>query len=138
MADAKLADLPLTDSQASIERVNEAIAPMMATLDAVIEQGDAYAQLVAAYTKGDLLFGLQQRLRDAVPSMNEQMSLAAIQDIEQRHRALEPKLSPWRREGNTAFLRVIAMGQANPRLTKDNPVVQYMIRDAERRLPRLP
>ncbi len=138
MADAKLAGLPLTDSPASIERVNEAIAPMIASFDVVIEQGDPYAQLVAAYAKGDLLFGLQQRLRDAIPSMTEEMSLADVQDIEQRHRALEPKLSPWRRDGNTAFLRVIATSQANPRLVKDNPVVQYMVRDAERRLPRLP
>lgn len=134
MAEAKLDRLPLTDSAASIERANEAIAPMIATLDEVIERGDPAAQLAAAYTKGDLLFGLQQRLRDAIPAMTEGMSLVEAKDIEQRHAALEPKLSPWRREGTTSFLRVLAIARENPRATKDNPVMQYMIRDAERRI----
>jgi hypothetical protein len=134
MAEQMLAGLPLTDDDASIQRANEATAPIIATLDEVIAEGDPSAQLVAAYTKGDLLFGLQQRMREAVPPMTSRMTLASVKDIEQRHRALEPKLSPWRRAGTVAFLRVLATARDNPKLSNGNPVVQYMIRDAERRI----
>jgi hypothetical protein len=134
MASAKLASLPLTDSDASIERANQAVAPIIANLDEVIAEGDPNAQLVAAYAKGDLLFGLRSRMRDAIPSMTSQMSLQSVRDIEQRRRALEPKLSPWSKEATTAFLRVMATARENPKLSRDNPVVQYMIRDAEQRV----
>lgn len=132
-AEQKLAGLPLTDSEASMQRVNDAVAPVIAALDEVIAQGDPYAQLVAAYTKGDLLLGLQERMRASIPPMTSQMSLQTVKDIEQRHRALEPRLSRWGKEGRTALLRVLATARDNPKLSRDNPVVQYMIRDAERR-----
>jgi len=132
-AGEKLSGLPLTDDDASIERVDEAVAPMIAALDEIIAQGDPYAQLAAAYTKGDLLLGLQQRMRASIPPMTSRMSLDAVKDIEQRHRALEPKLLRWHKEGTTAFRRVMETARENPKLSRDNPVVEYMIHDAERR-----
>ena len=72
-------------------------------------------------------------MRASIPPMSSQMSLRTVKDIEQRHRALEPRLSRWAKEGRTALLRVLATARDNPKLARDNPVVQYMIHDAERR-----
>jgi hypothetical protein len=133
MAEKTLAGLALADDDASIERANVATAPIIATLDEVIAEGDPSAQLVAAYTKGDLLFGLQQRLREAVPAITSRTSIQAAKAIERRHEALEPKLARWGSEGAVAFRRVTETARANPKLASDNPVVQYMVRDAKRR-----
>ncbi|HVW28172.1 MAG TPA: hypothetical protein VHC69_22570 [Polyangiaceae bacterium] len=133
MAEGLISGLALTDDEASIERVDDATAPILATLDEVIAQGDPSEQIVAAYTKGDLLFGLQERLREAVPPITARTSLRTAKAIEQRHRALEPKLARWGRDGTAAFLRVKETARANPKLASGNPVIQYMIRDAERR-----
>ena len=125
--------LALTDDDASIKRVDDATAPILATLDEVIAKGDSSEQLVAAYTKGDLLLGLQERLREAIPPMTSRTSLQAAKDLERRHQVLEPKLQRWGKEGTAAFLRVMEAARANPELTSKNPVIQYMVRDAERR-----
>ena len=71
-------------------------------------------QLIAAYTKGDLLFGLQERMRDAIPPMTSRMSIQAAKGIQRRHEALEPKLSRWGGEGTAAFHRVTEIARANP------------------------
>jgi hypothetical protein len=133
MAENLMSGLEVTDDEESIQRVNEATAPIIATLDEVIAQGDPSEQLIAAYTKGDLFFGLQQRLREAIPPITARTSLQAAKDLERRHRALEPKVAPWGKEGTNAFLRVMETARTNPKLANGNPVVQYMIRDAERR-----
>lgn len=133
MAEGLISGLALTDDEASIQRVDDATAPIMATLDEVIAEGDPSEQISAAYTKGDLLFGLQERLREAVPPITSRTSLRTAKAIERRHEALEPKLARWGKDGTAAFLRVKETARANPKLVSGNRVIQYMIRDAELR-----
>jgi hypothetical protein len=132
MAEALLADPTLTDDEASIKRLDAASAPLMATLDEIAARGDATEQLVAEYAKGDLLFGLQARLRDSIPAITPHLSLEATQAIERRHRLLEPRLAHWGKEATDAFRRVTQIARANPKLISENPVVRYMAREAAR------
>jgi len=132
MADGVLADRTLVDDEASIARADAAAAPLMATLDDVVAHGDAREQLVAEYTRGNLLFGLQSRLRASIPPINDQTSLKAAQAIEQRHAMLEPKLARWNSRAIDAFRRVVAIAQANPNVLTRDPVAQYMAQEAAR------
>jgi len=132
MAEAALADRTLKDDDASIRRADTVTAPLIATLDDVASHGDPSTQVIAEYTKGDLLFGLEARLRETIPPITQQTSTGAAQTIEQRHRALEPKLVRWDREAIEAFRRIERIAQANPKVTDGNPVAQYMVREAAR------
>jgi hypothetical protein len=132
MGEALLADTALTDDAASIERADAATAGIIATLDEVIANGDPRSQLIAEYTKGDLLFGLETRLRESIPSITLHMTLDQTKAVEQRHRMLEPRLARWDREAMEAMRRVAGIARANPQIADGNPVVQYMTRRAER------
>lgn len=127
-----LADVPLSDDDASIQRAEAVVAPAIATLDEVIAKGDPSTQVIAEYTKGDLLSGLEVRLRRSIPEITPGMSVEAAQVIEQRHRALEPKPEPWAKRASAAFRQVTTIAQANPAIMNDNPVVQYMVHEGER------
>src|ERR1041385_4315055 len=132
ISEVVLADGPLTDDDASIQRADAVMAPAIATLDEVIAKGDPTTQIIAEYTKGDLLSGLEVRLRRSIPEMTARTSVDAAQALEQRHRALEPKLEPWAERANAAFRHARAIAQANPAILDHNPVVQYMVRAGER------
>jgi hypothetical protein len=134
MAQIALDDRELTDDAVSIERANAVTAPLIATLDEVIAHGDAATQIVAEYTKGDLLFGLQTRLRESIPQITSHTSLEAAQALERRHRSLDPKLVPWDRQATDAFRRVEEIARANPEIADSNRVLQYMTREAHRLL----
>jgi hypothetical protein len=131
LAGVTLPGVPASDDDASIQSLNTAAAPLIALLDDVITHGKPEMQMVAEYNKGDLLLGLGTRLRASVPPITPATSIESATDIERRHQKLEPKLARWNAEAKDAFHRVTALAQQNPKLVNDNPVLQYMVREAE-------
>jgi hypothetical protein len=129
VADVALGDVLVIDSAASIQALDAAIAPVMATLDEVVAHGTPNWQIVAHYWKGNLLLGLQVRVRSSIPPIAH-MPLEGIADIERRHRALEPKLERWGKDASAEFRRVAELAQANPQVAQANPAIQYMVREA--------
>jgi len=125
--DIALAGLRLSDDDASIAATNVASGPIIATLDEVIARGQAHWQMLALYVKGDLLFGLEARLRSTIPAITQATPLAAAQAIEHRHDVLEPKLARWDAGANAAFRQFTELAQANPQLVASNPVLGHML-----------
>jgi hypothetical protein len=131
MVDVALGGIPLRDDDDSIRAVDAATAPVLATLDDVIAKGSAEWKVVALYMKSDLLFGFEARLRDSIPAITAQTSLAAAQAIERRHTELEPKLAPWDARARSAIERVVGLARENPRLARENPALATMLGRAE-------
>src|SRR5258706_15501054 len=119
------------DNDASIKAVDAAARPIIATLDEVIAHGDANWQMIALYMKGDLLFGLQARLRSTIPPVTPQTPLEAAQAIERRHDALEPKLEHWGAEATATLRQFSALARANPQVVGASPVLQSMAQRTE-------
>jgi len=130
VVDPAVAGVPLTDSDASIQALNSVTAPIIATLDEVAARGSLEWKIVALYTKADILFGLQTRLRASLPSVSQDTSLEAAAEIERRQQALDRKLEPWQNQAAAAFLQVAELAQANPRVANTDPVLQYMVRES--------
>ena len=131
LADDTLPKVPAIDGDASIPSLDEAAAPIVALLDDVIAHGQPETQMVAEYTKGDLLLGLETRLRQAIPPIPPATPVASATEIERRHQRLEPKLARWNTEATTSFHRVTELARQNPKLANDNPVIRYIVREAE-------
>ncbi len=130
VVDPAVAGVPLTDSDTSVQALNAVTAPILATLDEVAVRGGLEWKIIALYTKADILFGLQTRLRASIPSVAQDTSLEAAAEIERRQQALDRKLEPWQTQAGAALLQVAELAQANPRVANADPVVQYMVREA--------
>jgi hypothetical protein len=122
----------VSDSEASVHALDAASAPLFAALDDVVAHGSPKWKIQALYAKGDLLFGLQTRLRNSIPAMTADTSMDAARAIEQRHRALEALLEPWQTRARAAFAQLADIARANPPLASANPVLQYMVQEAVR------
>ena len=128
LIDVALADIHVSDNDASIKAVNAATGPIIATLDEVISHGQLNWHLIALYVKSDLLFGLEARLRSSIPPITQATPLDAARDLERRHDALEPKLALWDAGARAAARQFASLVQTNPRVISDNPVLQNMAR----------
>jgi hypothetical protein len=122
--------VPVTDGEASVHALDAASTPLFAALDDVVAHGSPPWKIQALYAKGDLLFGLQTRLRNSIPAITADTSLDAARAIEQRHRALDPLLAPWQARALAAFAQVADIARENPPLASANPVLQYMVQRA--------
>jgi len=131
LAEVTLPRVPATEKEASIQSLDAAAAPIIALLDEVIAHGNPETQVVAEYTKGDLLLGLETRLRESIPPITPATSVASATEIERRHRRLEPKLARWNTDATNAFQRITELARENPKLANENPVLGYMVHEAE-------
>jgi hypothetical protein len=130
VVDRAVAGMPLTDGDASVQALDAATAPIIATLDEVAAHGGPEWQIVALYMKADILFGLATRLRSSIPLIDQNTSLEAAADIQHRHEALEVKLVPWVTRATAAFGQVAELARANPRVANADPVMKYMVGEA--------
>jgi hypothetical protein len=96
----------------------------------VAAHGSPKWKIQALYAKGDLLFGLQTRLRNSIPALTADTSLDAARAIERRHQALERLLEPWQARGLAAFAQVADIARTDLPLASANPVLQYMVQRA--------
>jgi hypothetical protein len=131
LAGVILPKVPANDEDASIRALDAAAAPLIALLDDVIAHGNPETQMAAEYTKGDLLLGLGTRARESIPPITPATTITSATEIERRHQRLEPKLTRWNAEATTAFRRVTELARENPKLANDNPVLRYMVREAQ-------
>lgn len=111
MAEAAMNDLKLTIDDASIARLDAAVAPAVALLDRVIQVGDPYWKLVAEDAKRDLYLGMIVRER-SIPGLD----LVA-------HEALEAKLAPWQAQEEHAIVAMAKLGREHPGLAERDAVI---------------
>lgn len=104
-------DLKLTIDDASIARLDAAVAPAVALLDRVIQVGDPYWKLVAEDAKRDLYLGMIVRER-SIPGLD----LVA-------HEALEAKLAPWQAQEEHAIVAMAKLGREHPGLAERDAVI---------------
>jgi hypothetical protein len=101
---------------ASIARLNVAVAPSMAVLDSVIGTGDPYWMIVAQDAKRGLYVGMLVRER------------ASLRDADFHARdALEIKLASWLTEASRATVAITELGRSDPELAKRDPLVAGIV-----------
>ncbi len=94
-AQARFAQLKLTPDDAGVKALTDAVAPSFALLDDVIKANDAALSPIAAKAKSDLYVSMAVRLRNSIPPITMQTVGTALQEHDQAHAALEPKIKPW-------------------------------------------
>jgi hypothetical protein len=121
MATARLRELSVSPTQASVDAMNAAIATSIALYDAVIQNGDVKDQLFAEYAKADLYSGVNTRLLASVSapdnpaSVNQAMALGEA----------------WRVNARDGYHAVAQLGVGTGLATTD-PMVAYEVRDSQR------
>ena len=112
MAMVAMGEIVAAPDDASIARLNAAVAPSIVLLDSVIGAGDSYWVMVAQDAKRGLYIGMIVRVR------------ASLVDADSRaHDALEVKLAPWQTEVSRATRAIIELDRSDPELAKRDPVV---------------
>jgi len=102
---------------ASVERLDAAIAPSISILDQVIRLGDPYFVLLAQNAEQDLYSGLVVRMRGA-----DRGATAADP-------TLETRLLPWESKAHVAAEAVVDLSREHPELAKADAVMANIIRD---------
>jgi hypothetical protein len=116
MAVVAMNELVPAPDDASIARLNAAVAPSMALLDSVIGAGDPYWIIVAQDAKRGLYVGMLVRER------------ASLRDADFHARdALEVKLAPWLTEASRATVAITQLGRSDPELAKRDPLVAGIV-----------
>lgn len=108
--------LSLAPDDASIDRLNTAVAPSIAMLDEVISAGSPYWKMVAEDAKRDIYVGMVVRMRSSIPDAD----LA-------KHDALEPKLARWIDEGEKSRSAVTALAGQHPEVSGRDVVVAGIV-----------
>ncbi|HEU4733463.1 MAG TPA: hypothetical protein VFT22_36470 [Kofleriaceae bacterium] len=127
MAEEAMNALALSPDAGSIHKLDAAVAPSLALLEAVIARGDPYWSVIAEDAMRDLYVGMVVRERRSIPGGN----VAALA-------AFEPLLAPWRDAAAHASGRITELAEANPSLAKQDRVIGAVIAhaDEERRITR--
>ncbi len=94
-AEVRFGQLKLTPDDAGVKALTDAVAPSFALLDDVIKANDAALSPIAAKAKSDLYVSMAVRLRNSIPPITMQTVGTALQEHDQAHAALEPKIKPW-------------------------------------------
>ncbi len=94
-AEVRFGQLKLTPDDAGIKAISDAAKPSFDLLDEVIKTGDAQATPIATKAKADLYASMAVRLRNSIPPITMQTVGAPLQEHDQAHAALEPKIKPW-------------------------------------------
>ncbi len=101
---------------ASIAKLDQAVAPSIDILDSVIRAGDPYWKVVAENAKLDTYESMIVRERVSIPGSD----VAA-------HAALEPKLAPWQEDAKETLAAIAEIAHANPSLAQRDPVISGVI-----------
>jgi hypothetical protein len=94
-ANVRFATLKLTPDDAGIKAISDAAKPSFDMLDEVIKANDPAMTAIATKARADLMVSMVVRMRNSVPPITMQTVGAALQDHDQAHAALEPKIKPW-------------------------------------------
>ncbi len=94
-ANARFSALKLTPDDAGIKALSDAAKPSFDLLDEVIKANDATLSPIAQKAKADLLVSMAVRMRNSIPPITMQTVGAPLQEHDQAHQALEPKIKPW-------------------------------------------
>lgn len=94
-AQARFATLKLTPDDAGVKALSDAAKPSVDLLDAVIAANDSTLSPIAQKAKADLFVSMAVRLRNSIPPVTMQTVGPQLQEHDQAHAALEPKIKPW-------------------------------------------
>ncbi len=105
MAEVAMNATAVTADDASIAKLDAAVAPAVDVLDSVIRVGDAHWKVVAENAKRDIYGSMIVRERVTVPGTD----VAA-------HAALEPKLVRWQEDENEAAAAIARITHQTPQM----------------------
>jgi hypothetical protein len=94
-ATARFSALKLTPDDAGMKALSDAAKPSFDLLDEVMKSGDPTWTAMAQKAKADLNVGMAVRMRNSIPAITMQTVGAPLQEHDQAHAALEPKIKPW-------------------------------------------
>jgi hypothetical protein len=127
IADIAMSEIVPTPDDASIARLNAALAPAIALLDNVIRIGDPHWKVIAQDAKRSLYLGAIYRERASLTNADH-----PARD------ALEAKLAPWQAEVSRATVAIVELGRSDPELAKRNAVLAgIMARTNDERSPQV-
>ena len=127
MAMIRLRALQLGPTGASVDAINQAIAPSIELLDAVIQNGDTQSQIDAQFAMADLYSGAGVALLASVPEPRTLTRPAfAIRDA-MLGDALA-LIQPWRDRARASFREVVRLGTMDPQLAAKDPVIAFEVR----------
>lgn len=112
LAESAMNELALASDDASIAKLDQAVAPSLAILDNVIRVGDPYWKLIAEDAKRDIYAGMIVRERGTVPGT----------DVVARNE-LEPKLARWQSGAEDAIAAILELGHEHPALAQRDPMI---------------
>ena len=116
LAEAAMNALVLTNDDASISKLDKAVAPSIEMLDNVIRVGDPYWKVVAEDAKRDIYVGMILRERVTIPG-SDFVS----------HNELEPKLAPWQADAKQAIAAIAELTHEHPTLAQRDPMIAGVI-----------
>jgi hypothetical protein len=132
LADVKLAPLKLVDCEASMQEVDEAVAPAFALLDEVIAGAtDDVTKIVAERAKAELYTQMHTKMLATLPPPGTTQASLAMYAA--RKSILDLQLTRWQDAAATSWEHILAIVKATPKLEK-NPVVALNARTARDRL----
>lgn len=120
MAELAMNAVANTGDDASIAKLDQAVAPSVDLLDTVIRTGDPYWKVVAEDAKRDIYQSMIVRERVAIPGAD----FAG-------HLLLEPKLAHWQESEHEAIAAIEQIEHANPTLAKRDAVISTIIARAD-------
>jgi hypothetical protein len=94
-AQARFAGLKLTPDDAGVKALTDAAKPSFDLLDEVIKANDSTLSPIATKAKADLFVSMAVRLRNSIAPVTMTTVGAPLQEHDQAHTALEPKIKPW-------------------------------------------
>lgn len=94
-ANVRFAALKLTPDDAGIKAISDAAKPSFDLLDQVIASGDATFAGIATKAKADLNVSMAVRMRNSIAPVTMSTVGAPLQEHDQAHAALEPKIKAW-------------------------------------------
>jgi len=116
MAEVGMNAVAQTGDDASIAKLDQAVAASNDILDSVIRAGDPYWKVVAENAKLDNYESMIVRERVSIPGAD----FAA-------HAALEPKLARWQEDAKQTLAQIAELAHAYPALAQRDPVISNVI-----------
>lgn len=125
MAIVRLHALRLSPTHKSVEAVDAALAPSVALLDAVIQNGDDKARIEAQYAKADLYSGAGVALLASIPEPRR-LSGPAVAERDAMVRDAVALVQPWREKARDSYREVARLGAGSELLA--DPVIAFEVR----------
>lgn len=122
--------LVLKPGKPAAEALEQSIQPSVALLDAVIQTGDARAQILAQHAKADLYAGLRVRLLATVPRVSPNTVGMQLTDHDRKIGELDRVAQPWKDKAMAGMREVARLGRQVPDLISRDPVLAFAVSDA--------